>query len=73
MVAMVKPKILIVDDLEESLDILAQVLRRQGCEIRFVPTAAAALELIQRENFDRLVWLNGGQGREQAPPPQGYG
>ena len=48
-------RILIADDEPTFLDATADLLRRDGYEVRGAPDAATALGLLQREPFDLLI------------------
>lgn len=50
-----KPRLLILDDEQRMVDILAMVLRREGYEVRPFVDAKAALAALRSEPFDLLI------------------
>jgi two-component system, NtrC family, response regulator AtoC len=50
-----KPRLLILDDEQRMVDILAMVLRREGYEVRPFVDAQAALAALRAEPFDLLI------------------
>lgn len=53
---MTVPRILIVDDERDMLNLLAKVLtKKAGCTVTTVPSAEAALEKVQSEGFDVVL------------------
>ena len=60
MLSGVKPRVLCVDDDEDSREMLSMVLKFRRIDTRGVGTAAQALSLIQSEQFDLYLldaWL----------------
>jgi DNA-binding NtrC family response regulator len=50
-----KPRVLVLDDEQRMVDILAMVLRREGYEVHPFVRPAAALAALQAESFDLLI------------------
>jgi two-component system, NtrC family, response regulator HydG len=50
-----KPRLLILDDEQRMVDILAMVFRREGYEVRSFVHSAGALEALRTEPFDLLL------------------
>jgi CheY-like chemotaxis protein len=48
-------RVLVVDDDEDTRDIVERVLSRRGADVITVPSAVAALETFGRERFDVLL------------------
>src|SRR5436190_18439262 len=71
-------RVLLVDDDEDTRDIIDRVLSRRGAAVAAVPSAAAALETFARERFDVLlvdIMMPGMDGYEfmrkvRALPPE---
>ena len=62
-----RPRVLCVDDDEDSREMLSNLLKLLRIEAKAVPTAAQALWLIQAERFDLYLldaWLPGVDGFE---------
>ena len=60
MLSSVKPRVLCVDDNEDSREILSMMLKFRRIDTKTVGTAAQALSLIEEERFDLYlldVWL----------------
>ena len=70
--------VLLVDDDEDTRDIIERVLSRRGAQVVAVPSAAAALETFSRQHFDVLlvdIMMPGMDGYEfmrkvRALPPE---
>jgi CheY-like chemotaxis protein len=71
-------RVLLVDDDEDTRDIIERVLARRGAIVVAVPSAPAALETFERERFDVLlvdIMMPGMDGYElmrtiRARPPE---
>jgi DNA-binding response OmpR family regulator len=48
-------KVLIVDDEEDFLEIMAERIRAQGMDVLTAPSAEEALKMIEKESYDAVI------------------